>query len=222
MIEGNAGTTLLDAANLASWRSPDANQRGGEIADPTKVLSRIKAGHQINLNDQAVLTSWFTPAARDWKDTPGMAVTGIDPDGTTRTRIDQLPRQVQLADLSGWATPVATELGNTLENYQRMKAHMRSGPRTAITHPSLQVQLAHWPTPQVDSFRSRGGDRKDEMGLDQMARSIPVAMQVRGMPSTGSPAAITSGGQLNPAHSRWLMGFPVLWDDCAKTALQKR
>lgn len=29
---------------------------------------------------------------------------------------------------------------------------------------------AGWPTPGTDSFRSRGGDRKDEMGLDQLAR----------------------------------------------------
>lgn len=39
-----------------------------------------------------------------------------------------------------------------------------------------QVYLAHqvsrhWQTPATDSFRSRGGDRKDEMGLDQQARA---------------------------------------------------
>lgn len=38
--------------------------------------------------------------ARDWKDTPGMSLTG--PDG--RTRVDQLPRQ---AAASLWATPLA-------------------------------------------------------------------------------------------------------------------
>lgn len=37
---------------------------------------------------------WSTASARDWKDTPGMAIQG--PDG--RTRLDQLPRQAQTAE----------------------------------------------------------------------------------------------------------------------------
>ena len=33
--------------------------------------------------------------------------------------------------------------------------------------------ISLWPTPQTDSFRSRGGDRRNEKGLDRMARDWP-------------------------------------------------
>lgn len=39
-------------------------------------------------------SEWLTPSARDWKDTPGMSSIGRNPDGTLRTRVDMLPRQV--------------------------------------------------------------------------------------------------------------------------------
>lgn len=42
-------------------------------------------------------TGWVTPTARDHKDTPGMALTGTDPDGSLRRRLDQLPRQAAVA-----------------------------------------------------------------------------------------------------------------------------
>ena len=42
------------------------------------------------------LVGWPTCSARDWKDTPGMSETGVNPDGTERTRLDQLPRVANL------------------------------------------------------------------------------------------------------------------------------
>jgi hypothetical protein len=40
------------------------------------------------------LDGYCTPSARDHKDTPGMETEGVNPDGSTRNRMDQLPRQV--------------------------------------------------------------------------------------------------------------------------------
>ena len=57
-----------------------------------------------NLNVVASLAGVTTPSARDWKDSPGMSETGVDPDGSTRTRLDQLPRQAQLATSGETAT----------------------------------------------------------------------------------------------------------------------
>lgn len=46
----------------------------------------------------------------------------------------------------------------------------RSRLETGRTTDYLSRQAMGWQTPQTDSFRSRGGDRKDEKGLDQQAR----------------------------------------------------
>lgn len=42
----------------------------------------------------AAVAGYVTPSTRDFKDTPGMSTTGTNPDGSERTRNDQLPRQI--------------------------------------------------------------------------------------------------------------------------------
>ncbi len=69
------------------------------------------------------------------------------------------------------------------------------------------IPLGSWATPNAaDKEGSHGG-----------GQGASLRTQTTGLPATGSPAATGSGGQLNPAHSRWLMGYPTEWDDCAPT-----
>ena len=55
-------------------------------------------------SDCGLWAGWVTASSRDWKDTPGMATETKD----GRSRLDQLPRQ---ANLAGWKSPVTQEPG---------------------------------------------------------------------------------------------------------------
>lgn len=74
------------------WTTPQA--RDTKSGDPNRV-GRFGTKHGgANLGDDVTL--WPTPASRDYKDSEGMSTTGINPDGSIRQRLDQLPRAVFL------------------------------------------------------------------------------------------------------------------------------
>ena len=101
----------LSATVLSAVPSPCCPTGGRsmstEMMDATgKTLDGRK--HTASLEHTVKFSAVSTPSARDWKDTSGMSETGVDPDGSTRSRLDQLPRQAQLAD-SGLTATGGTE-----------------------------------------------------------------------------------------------------------------
>jgi hypothetical protein len=101
-----SGNGCSSISEMSGWPTPNAMppNRGGLQSNPEKAMKRRQQGHQFNLDDAACIAGWSTCSSRDWKDTPGMAATGVNPDGSIRYRADQLPRQAALA---GWPTPDA-------------------------------------------------------------------------------------------------------------------
>ena len=137
---------------------------------------------------------WPTPAQRDYKDTGDLSKSQFRQDGKERN--DTIARVAQLA---GYPTP-KTGTGGPNHNSPQVMAGNHGINLEGMAH------VVGWATPNcMDTMPARSDEAlaraKQKAGCSNLKDQIP----------NGSTVEMKSTGQLNPALSRWLMGFPKEW-----------
>lgn len=90
-------TSGRDSGGVASagFPTPVSGDEKWRFSTVDSAKRRLESGKQMCLEAMGhLLVGYGTPSARDYKDTPGMSQTGVNPDGSVRKRNDQLPRQI--------------------------------------------------------------------------------------------------------------------------------
>ena len=227
-LRASARRTSDNASGSSGWPTPAANTYGEDLEKEMARRARLKEKHGngngagMTIALAAQMTGWPTPTANTyWED--------LDKGMARRERLKEKHGNgngagmtiALAAQMAGWPTPQMRDF--------------RSGGEDRVSNPDRSNNLndfvltAGWPTPAQTDHKGgyEGGRIRDgKLSTDRLDVTAqltgPARLTANGEMLTGCSAGMESGGQLNPLHSAWLMGYPCVWDQCAERVLTKK
>ena len=202
---------------LSGQAPAPASLSARQAAERGLLTSGICGPHSSGLSASATLSWFFGGRVEAGSGVGGLSMYSVKMKGRATPAGRASARRISDKDCIGWPTPRSVESG-----------HSTGNPAKAFSHRSRledMIFLAGWPTPATRDGKGgyQGGRMRDgKLSTDVLDVTAQLAEPCRWTASgemlTGSCAGMESGGQLNPALSRWLMGLPTVWDACAAMA----
>lgn len=205
-IAVNASILSQETRRFTGWPTPKTHETS---EDPEKRKIRGKKhgfSLALNLAMAADLAAWPTP---DKASGDGGRVSS---DPLAKQRPSGAKKQLTINDaaaLASWSTPKAAT-----GDYQ----YGKGGKSDIPLNLSGQAKLAGWMTPSAnEDAAGNPGAKMQPMLASQAKLAQPMDS---GETQSGSSCETKGTGQLNPAHSLWLMGLPDVWLFCGVLAMQ--
>lgn len=197
-----ASARRTDATGFSSWPTPQSHDQHGAKTDEQIAAMRAKGAGVANLNEAAKLAAWPTPTA-------ALADKGVRSEAGAIIEASRAkgPDLAAVCALAGWNTPTVVDAKGRDYVYPS-----GNHDKPYLTLPG-EAKLASWATPKATD--GEGGRTTATTGGGNAHLDREARLTASGPTPSGSTAATGSGGQLNPAHSRWLMGLPSAWDQAA-------